>query len=391
VKSRPVFRGFSWGLLLIVSSVFASPPKPILTIPLHKSEGLPFASVSLRWKYDEEPAISAQIEEQVEEIGLRVYETDNPDRLKFPTPYVGVCELYYPCENGNCPLEYRHRFAPRTFASTSECGEELKPEQWYRWSVGVFFKDGTYSVKTVAFKTGNDKYKTSLSIEFDKMVNRTWDWLTKPIERNGKIYTFKSIYKTAGIDMEIIQDEDSLEFLRDVAGDFPFTTEELHSFARKYRNRVVREDGAYVGIVSSWKDSDATWGITARVGAIGFRYKNSFLFADVIADRASTKGMTIEQAHLFTATHEVGHILSLKHEDSDRYEGPLCEQRQSGSCPNRILKDNIFGTNIMTRLYELDIENWKYEWSANSLMHFYTHPLQNWKPPASYCHWYIGW
>lgn len=378
--------GFCWGLLLMVSSVFASPPRPILTIPVHKSEGLPFASVSLRWKYDEDPEISAQIEEQVEEIGLRVYETDNPDRLQFPTPYVGICESYYPCGNsGTCSLEYRHKFAPRTFASTLECGEELKPDQWYRWTVGVFFKDGTYSAKTGAFKTmdwvDQNGYRETVHLDIDLGIIPQITGVT----RNGKSHTINSIYRTAGFDLAI----SAREMPKPASTEEPPTMLEIAKFFKQQPHDYYLSAGTdwYIPIIL-FKNQQGlrmnflcSWDIncTKYVGYTfkpvkekeenGTVYKYTptaiAVFSDnikegIVNGNANRLGMSENQCYLHTLTHELGHGIGMGN------KGHSFGDEQ--------------GMTIMNDMPHLIPQKWDYVWSAKSLEHFYQKPLEELKP-----------
>ncbi|HIE00188.1 MAG TPA: hypothetical protein EYP59_07855 [Thiotrichaceae bacterium] len=140
-------------LLVAIPKTFAA---LVLTTPEHKSEGYPYSEMGLWWKYDEDPQVAAEIEEQVEWVGLRLYETDDPDVYKTPkfSDYVGRCRLYDIC--WSCSLEFETKFRQsRTFASTAECGEELKPNQWYKWSVWVERDGASPLAKAGAFKTGD--------------------------------------------------------------------------------------------------------------------------------------------------------------------------------------------------------------------------------------------
>ena len=112
--------------------------------------------MGLWWKYDEDPIVAAEISEQVKWIGLRLYEVDDPNVFKVPSSsdYVGRCRLYEVC--WWCSLDYQTKFRySRTFASTAECGEELKPNQWYKWSVWVERNGASPLAKAGAFKTGD--------------------------------------------------------------------------------------------------------------------------------------------------------------------------------------------------------------------------------------------
>ncbi|MEK8017814.1 MAG: hypothetical protein VSS75_013160 [Candidatus Parabeggiatoa sp.] len=73
---RPLFdKRWRTGLLFVL--LLVAIPKTfaalVLTTPEHKSEGYPYSEMGLWWKYDEDPQVAAEIEEQVEWVGLRLY------------------------------------------------------------------------------------------------------------------------------------------------------------------------------------------------------------------------------------------------------------------------------------------------------------------------------
>jgi hypothetical protein len=153
IQKRLFYEGWLNGLLFLFMTLATSNATAalILSTPGHLSEGYPYSEMGLWWKYDEDPAISAEIEEQVQRVWLRVYEVDNPSNYKGD--YVGSCSASFPCYG--CGMQYHKWLSPRTFASTAECGTILKPEQWYKWSLKVDFQDGSHWIKSAAFKTGH--------------------------------------------------------------------------------------------------------------------------------------------------------------------------------------------------------------------------------------------
>ena len=139
-------------LSLVIPKTFAT---LILTTPIPGTPYYPYSEMGLWWKYDEDPQVAAEIEKQVEWIGLRLYEIEAPNVYKTPKPSDYVkCRLYEVC--GWCGLEYETKFRkPRTFASTAECSKELKPNQWYKWSVWAERTGAFPLAKAATFKTGD--------------------------------------------------------------------------------------------------------------------------------------------------------------------------------------------------------------------------------------------
>ena len=84
-------------LLLIVFAIPSARAALVLTTPEHLSEGYPYSEMGLWWQFDEDPEVAAEIEEQVDWIGLRLYETDDPTVYKHPkfSDYVGRCRLRF--------------------------------------------------------------------------------------------------------------------------------------------------------------------------------------------------------------------------------------------------------------------------------------------------------
>jgi hypothetical protein len=144
------------GWLLILMVLFAPHAfaELILSTPAPNSENRPYSEVGLWWRYDEDWTISAQIQEQVQRVWLRVYEVSQPS--DYRGDYVGDCSASFPCSS--CGMQYNKWLSPRTFASTAECGEggsQLKMNQWYKWSLKVDFQDGSSWIKSAAFKTAD--------------------------------------------------------------------------------------------------------------------------------------------------------------------------------------------------------------------------------------------
>jgi hypothetical protein len=144
------------GWLLILMVLFAPHAfaELILSTPAPNSENMPYSEVGLWWRYDEDWTISAQIQEQVQRVWLRVYEVSQPS--DYRGDYVGDCSASFPCSS--CGMQYNKWLSPRTFASTAECGEggsQLKMNQWYKWSLKVDFQDGSSWIKSAAFKTAD--------------------------------------------------------------------------------------------------------------------------------------------------------------------------------------------------------------------------------------------
>jgi hypothetical protein len=122
------------------------PQRPILAKPVAGLEGLPINSVSFWWKYHDDPDVSYEIEKQVLRNALVLAEVPDNGRF-FPATYVGDCIF------SSNSWEMRS-FGARTFASSAECGQQLKPNQWYRWSAYAYFQGGTRLAQTGYFKTG---------------------------------------------------------------------------------------------------------------------------------------------------------------------------------------------------------------------------------------------
>jgi hypothetical protein len=143
-----------WLLILMVLFAPHAFAELILSTPEPNSENYPYSEVGLWWKYDEDWAVSAQIETQVQRVWLRVYEVSQPS--DYRGDYVGDCSASFPCSS--CGMQYNKWLSPRTFASTAECGEggsQLKMNQWYKWSLKVDFQDGSSWIKSAAFKTAD--------------------------------------------------------------------------------------------------------------------------------------------------------------------------------------------------------------------------------------------
>ncbi|RKZ70258.1 MAG: hypothetical protein DRR19_33495 [Candidatus Parabeggiatoa sp. nov. 1] len=406
MKNRMLWKGYLLGVLLIASSVvFAAGAhdKPILLVPVapapsglpfpppslaEQFQDLPYSTVDFRWKYQ-----SLDEETQVQDVDFSLKKVSSYGRYFCAGCPGGAWQYVGSCKFGESSIGKRKSF------TSSECGTELQPNQWYKWQLSVDFVDGSRIGKAEWFKTGDKRYRVSISVEVDKMVDRTWDWLTIPIKRDGKTYTLKSIYKTAGIDVEVIKDQDSLESSRDA--NIPFTSVELHSLARANRREPVENGKLYVAIVSKWQNfpNSGGWasGRELPITSLGFASHETFVFTDTLADTyvvKTARTITPEEYYLLTTVHELGHDFFLEHRDSNRYEGPLCSH--VFACADRREISGIFGTTIMIPVLG-PINDWSYEWSASSLTHFYAHPLDYWKPPVSAsifvgskskCHWY---
>jgi len=153
-----------------------SPERPVLVKPAAGLEGLPINSVSFWWKYDDDPDVSYQLEKQVLRNALVLAEVSDNGRF-FPATYVGDCIF------SSNSWEMRS-FGARTFASSAECGQQLKPNQWYRWSAYAYFRGGTRLARTGYFKTGEhqDLIIDTTSAGFTKGGE---DWDDRHLGYNG--------------------------------------------------------------------------------------------------------------------------------------------------------------------------------------------------------------
>lgn len=135
-----------YAVAAVAESTIPSSARPILVKPVTGLEGFPINSVSFWWKYHDDPDISKEIEKQVMRNALVLAEVPGNGRF-FPAKYVGKCIF------SSNSWEMRS-FGARTFASSAECGQTLKPNQWYRWSAWTYFRDGNRLAQTGYFQTG---------------------------------------------------------------------------------------------------------------------------------------------------------------------------------------------------------------------------------------------
>lgn len=234
-KNKIFLVGQICGWLLIAASVVADITdyeRPIATVPTPDPPftALPYSSVSFRWVYHNDPVISNEIDAQVGRI--QIYLSETVGFKQWGGSYVGVCAGYY--------------IGPRTGFTSLECGEELKPDQWYKWTIVPKFKEGTPLAnrrtqgvtsffKTMPTSSESGAYKAKVYLEVDRMSSVSWDFLSgvrhhKPTHHESETtdHTPENIYARAGIDLIVEKDEDTLI---DPKPSGNYTDAELHAIA----------------------------------------------------------------------------------------------------------------------------------------------------------------
>lgn len=359
MKKRVLLLPICW---LVASSVFAY-QKPIPLAPMDGLEDLPYAGISFRWDNNNPDA-------QIERIGFSLRETI-ADGSYFSGDDVGECGW--------------RRFyigGERTSIHSSECnGGELKPNQWHKWQLMLEFVGGGSIGMAAWFKTGPKSQNVKIFLDSYKLEGFNWeDWITIGVDRAPRYnlsqtqrYTIESIYYTAGIDMKVQLNEDDIKNPppKDKEG---YTIAEYHSFIWGPKGKQSQTPDGYwpipfvllnrlfgdqpelkpssVGLVVPILDEDENiYRVTVA------------LFKDTIKIRHDVKELKskIKEMSLNVAVHEIGHALYLNHSDA---------RKESEETP----------ASIMVKTPAFLSDNWDYEWSSDSLAHFYEHDVELWRP-----------
>lgn len=198
-------------------------------------------------------------------------------------------------------------------------------------------------------------------LEMDKLNNAKW--LPKKVTRGETDHNLQSIYKTAGIDLNMVQGKGNI---KDLKKGKPYTDAEIHCFLTAHMNKKVPKNKKnawpmYGAVLSSHVDD---------IPALTFihnQQRGFVIFSNECKD---------EVQYLRTAAHQIGHALNLQHSDGDAWEMPY----------STALK----GYSLMNPPWKL-AEDWNFTWSAASFFHFYQHLSNRWQPHGesalTNCHW----
>ena len=386
--------------------------RPLLTVPDMLTEesypsDLPYSSITLHWKYHEEPALSQTIEAQVGRINLSLAKVERPGF--FGGEYVGAC------------VYKQFYLGPRTMATTLECGEELQPNTWYRLTLRPIFLEGsplaerqtlstTRFFKTMAQNELTEGYRARVHLEVDKLSTVSWDFLAgvehhRPRHHglSSEPHTLENIYERAGVKLSVERDEGELPpDLEPSCSD-----KELHALAfgdekqRGYMNSPPPHGSWHVHTTILLKCRpglvDRLLGGSGSILAKTIRYPNdskgevthesivSFLghITELIEIRSKgallsplieRQGMpwAIDNVSLHNIAHELGHVLYLYHSDA----GDWRSFWESLSFSGDKKKPSIMSPGL-TSLLDPD---WQYDFSEAEANHFYQHDPQRWRP-----------